>query len=378
MKRILTILSLVASLSMADSGPLGLVLSGGGAKGAYEVGVWKALSEVGLTNRIAAISGTSVGSINAALFAAVGDSGSCAALWENEIGKAFQFNTNLVVKAFGEVGRRKVEQVYSRMRENIEADKKSAARKRGCAVSELPPEVVLDIEEECAAVAQNRLIIELPKWKAFSYMLEDFDETESLDGFLSSEILHSLVVRTIPNSFPKSAPAVYATALRKKRQGVSFSAVRFSLAGESPDRHASMICASTCIPFVFGSYGIDGETYIDGGFEKKGGDNVPLAPILENHPDIKTVVVVFLENLYDNPDLNKKKRQQLINQIARNEALAQTKGVELISIIPSENIGGAFGGWQGVFDASPETAKHLIELGRKDARKKLREAGLAE
>ena len=362
------LLSLVASLSMADSGPLGLVLSGGGAKGAYEVGVWEAMTEAGLTNRIAAISGTSVGSINAALFAAVGDSRTCATLWKNEIGKAFRFNTNLVAKVFGEDGRNKVEKVYARMRENVEKDKKSAARKRGCAVSELPPEVVSDIEEECATVAQNRLIIELPKWKAFSNMLEDFDETESLDGFLSSEILHSLVVRTIPNSFPESAPAVYATALRKKRQGVSFSAVRFSLAGESPDRRASIICASTCIPFVFGSYGIDGETYIDGGFEKHGGDNVPLEPILENHPEIKTVIIVYLD---DAKHLNKKR-------FDKNRSTAAAAGVRLVEIVPSENIGRGFDGWQGVFDASPETAKHLIELGRKDARKKLREAGLTE
>ena len=47
-----------------------------------------------------------------------------------------------------------------------------------------------------------------------------------------------------------------------------------------------------------------------------------------------------------------------------------------MEIIPSEDIGGAFGGWEGVFDASPETARRLIELGRKDARKVLAEAGL--
>ena len=52
------------------------------------------------------------------------------------------------------------------------------------------------------------------------------------------------------------------------------------------------------------------------------------------------------------------------------------KGVRLVEIIPTEDIGGAFGGWKGVFDAAPDTAKHLIELGRKDARKALMEAGM--
>lgn len=45
----------------------GLVLSGGGGKGAYEVGVIKALVEAGV--KIAAVSGASVGALNAALFA---------------------------------------------------------------------------------------------------------------------------------------------------------------------------------------------------------------------------------------------------------------------------------------------------------------------
>lgn len=47
----------------------GLVLSGGGGKGAYEVGVWKALLEYGIAQKTQAISGTSVGGLNSALFA---------------------------------------------------------------------------------------------------------------------------------------------------------------------------------------------------------------------------------------------------------------------------------------------------------------------
>ncbi|MDD6327520.1 MAG: patatin-like phospholipase family protein [Eubacteriales bacterium] len=47
----------------------GLVLSGGGGKGAYQVGVLKALKENGKLNDVVAISGASIGSINAMLFA---------------------------------------------------------------------------------------------------------------------------------------------------------------------------------------------------------------------------------------------------------------------------------------------------------------------
>ena len=45
----------------------GLVLSGGGGKGAYEAGVLRALAETGFMEKIGAVSGSSVGGLNAAL-----------------------------------------------------------------------------------------------------------------------------------------------------------------------------------------------------------------------------------------------------------------------------------------------------------------------
>ncbi|MGR5411007.1 patatin-like phospholipase family protein [Vibrio sp. PNB22_8_1] len=59
---------------------IGLVLSGGGGKGAYEVGVWKAMDQLGLAKDIVAVSGTSVGALNAALFAQ-GDLAKAEAAW---------------------------------------------------------------------------------------------------------------------------------------------------------------------------------------------------------------------------------------------------------------------------------------------------------
>lgn len=48
---------------------VGLVLSGGGGKGAYELGVWKAIRELGLDRYVKAVSGASIGAMNAMLFA---------------------------------------------------------------------------------------------------------------------------------------------------------------------------------------------------------------------------------------------------------------------------------------------------------------------
>ncbi|MEI0562963.1 patatin-like phospholipase family protein [Brachyspira pulli] len=63
---------------------LGLVLDGGGGKGAYQIGVWKYLKEVGLDNNIKAISGTSVGGLNACLFA-LNDYELAETLWTQKI-----------------------------------------------------------------------------------------------------------------------------------------------------------------------------------------------------------------------------------------------------------------------------------------------------
>ena len=96
------LLSSLASLALLSAPcraePLGLVLSGGGAKGAYQIGVWKALCEKGLDGDVAAISGTSVGAINAALFALVPDPARCVELWREVSSTAFSVNSQAVDK----------------------------------------------------------------------------------------------------------------------------------------------------------------------------------------------------------------------------------------------------------------------------------------
>ena len=58
----------------------GIVLEGGGAKGSYQIGAWKALKEAGL--RIRGIAGVSVGSLNGALIC-MDDLEKAEYIWEN-------------------------------------------------------------------------------------------------------------------------------------------------------------------------------------------------------------------------------------------------------------------------------------------------------
>lgn len=58
----------------------GIVLEGGGARGAYQVGAWKALREAGI--KIRGVAGTSVGALNGALIC-MDDLEKAEAIWEN-------------------------------------------------------------------------------------------------------------------------------------------------------------------------------------------------------------------------------------------------------------------------------------------------------
>ena len=61
---------------------IGLVLGGGGGKGAYQIGVWKALREYKIDKYITYLSGTSIGSLNSLLFL-TGDLDNAINVWAN-------------------------------------------------------------------------------------------------------------------------------------------------------------------------------------------------------------------------------------------------------------------------------------------------------
>lgn len=70
---------------MENQGPesknWGLVLNGGGGKGAYQIGVFKALRENKMSDKIIAVAGTSAGGLNACLWQF--DDATCEAAWNS-------------------------------------------------------------------------------------------------------------------------------------------------------------------------------------------------------------------------------------------------------------------------------------------------------
>jgi len=330
---------------MANASQLSLVLSGGGAKGAYEVGVWQALHEAGLAGNVAAVSGTSIGAVNAALFASWPDPKGAERLWLENLGKVFVANNRLLQMASE---RKFAEFLEGKMREYAEI--------AGLSVENLPNDSKKAIEQAARAEFSRKGIL-----KDITSALETYRKSfagEATDGLCDGHALRGVLVGNLPKNWPRATPRVYVTALdRDNRKPCTFCLNE----GSSEDRILRLL-ASTALPVVFPPVEIDGKVYVDGGWEERGGDNVPIGPILDNHPQIRTIIVVYLK------DKNHIKPEQR----SRVREAAKKKSVRLVEIIPSEDIGG----WMGVFDASPETARRLIELGRKDARKVLAEAGL--
>ncbi len=78
--------------------PYGLVLEGGGARGAYQIGVWKALKEAGI--HFEAIAGTSVGALNGAM------------ICMDDIDKAYYLWRNISHSQILDVDQERMEEIY--------------------------------------------------------------------------------------------------------------------------------------------------------------------------------------------------------------------------------------------------------------------------
>ncbi len=313
---------------------VGLVLAGGGAKGAYEIGVWKALRETGVAERIQVFSGSSVGAINATLFASVGDADECIRLWREAVGKVFTCNTN----EMQEVIQRPFDD-YEEVREDFMKGKKEGEE--------------LTAGEEVAA---GVLVALSTLFRAAERMDNAMQGVSNSVGVCNSSQFREVLKRSLPEKWSSCPPYVYVTAVEKGAGKMR----TFLLNGNKRERVIDCLMASTAIPVIFDSVRIDGVEYMDGGVEARGGDNVPVRPICEKHPEVKTIFVVYLGG-------GRGRTRQIGATVG--------SGVKVIDIFPSRSIGGGLGGIEGTFDLSREKIDELVALGYRDAMRALRENG---
>jgi len=225
----------------------GLVLSGGGAKGAFEIGVWRWLERTGLIRKIRGISGTSVGALNSVLF-------SCTDLAEaEEIWRSIRQDDLTHV--------------------NQESLKKAAeVFLKTIALTVVKPVSLPMIIKDLLPLAGETFFIQKK--------LNEIAEQVLGDQFPQDKIVFSCLAR---QSLQEQAEPPIELVL-----GTFHNADYYCLNGRKKSEISNMVLASAALPFVYESIEINHFEYRDGGCR----DNTPYMPLVKS--GFKKLIVVHL------------------------------------------------------------------------------------
>lgn len=227
---------------------VGLVLSGGGAKGAYQVGVVRALAELGIT--VDAVSGASIGSLNAAMVAG---------------------SPSLHVAA------QQMQAVWS----SLTGNDHPLQLKTG--------EVILKLLVAVAAVyGQHTLLAPVASLVA-KHVLDS--------GLCCPQHVERLVRKSLPlaqlsTGLPLWVSAYPSDGLIEDMKGIlqailgtedTKESTFFRLNALKQDEQVRILLASGAIPLAFPSQKIKGQKYVDGGIGgwQRAEGNTPIKPLVE-------------------------------------------------------------------------------------------------
>lgn len=211
---------------------LGIVLDGGGGKGAYQIGVWKYLKESKLYNSISAISGTSVGGLNSCLFA-LDEYNLAETIWTQKI----------------------QDKILS---------------------------IDIDIKEICSKIA---LQFGIQNFVPGASIISFFTML-STRGYFSRKGLIEILDEYIDlNELSKMEFPIYATCVELPL----FETRYFKLNGYDTETIKKILLATSAIPIIFPKEEIEGKYYYDGGIK----DNSPITPLYEE--GCTDIIVIHLK-----------------------------------------------------------------------------------
>ena len=214
---------------------IGLVLSGGGAKGAYQVGMFRAMEELGLAGNITAMSGCSIGAYAAVIYAIRG----------NDAYRDFLY------------------------------DFPSMLEEGNC----LPEEITEASKQAVAAgeVSKKQFLEERRFWKYEALGLRRY-----IDALVSAGALERTGIRV----------NVCAYSLEQEKP------VYFDLNALSDREKSAAIIGSGSLQYLFKPSAVRGEHFLDGGIipeictSPAPADKIPLKPLAEEETDF--VLINFL------------------------------------------------------------------------------------
>lgn len=282
---------------------IGLVLAGGGAKGAYQVGVWRALCESGLAGRVTGISGVSIGAINTPLFLRGG--------WR----EAYELWLQLSDPDFRRAQRAEIERLT-----------RAYERRRG--QSALPPEWLEFMED---------IFISQPELERHVFPVIKSISPDTFREFA----LYSAV--TPLEEAPLLLPGLLAPETPPFSDGIADETAHYiSWRGLSNMDITQLLMASSAIPPAYSPVTFRGRAYYDGGFY----DNVPIFPLYQ--AGFRKFIVVELKRERGRPW----------------RMPADAEPCEFRAVRPGSGFNDDF---LAVFELTPEITRERVRRGYEDA-----------
>lgn len=314
----------------------GVVFCGGGAKGAYQIGVWKRLRELGLEDRFKGVSGASVGALNSLLFAQ-GDLEPAAEVWLS-IRQENMTRPGPALKTFLETA-------------GVTVGTKAAAS----ALAGIPGHWIatgLDIMAATRLGTPYYLAGSVFTAGAMAYALNRWSTSA---GLFSREFLEDMIEnRLSPEKIRQADKLVYSalTALSFPHQPGEGGDLRSIFLNTEYHCWQSLsfpeikerVLASAALPAAYAPIRLDGRIYVDGGVI----DNSPVRPLAET--GFSTILVVHLSS-----PIEVRKRAEAKKQIER-----ATGDSKIIHIWPSKSLG-------ETLEISRELTLERMDLGYADA-----------
>lgn len=255
---------------MSEYGKVGLVLSGGGAKGAYQVGVVKALVEFGIPVHI--MSGASIGSLNGAVLASA---------------------PNLAV------GAARLEEIWMELAQDSPLKRQSPSYLKLLFAAGLRESLVLAVAHSLLATAQS-YGLPIPEKLHQTLHAGMMDDTP-LKALLDKYIDHNALSNGIP--FYVSVFKSFGSPLDLIRVLIAELGLLESRESEfihiqlKPElERKELLLASAAIPIAFAPRQVNGTIYSDGGQGgwRKAQGNTPISPLIDAGCDV--VIVTHLSD----------------------------------------------------------------------------------
>ena len=219
---------------------IGLVLSGGGSKGAYEAGVFKAIRELDIAKNISVISGTSIGTVNGLMFS-MNDNNVIESSWASVSYSRFILNEDSVRDKKMSYD---IKRIYSGEKSSI---KNHLAR-----------------QEDIGLLSQLGV-------------------RQFIEEYINMNVIK------------KSGRTIYDCAYNINLGYPEY----FKLNDYTDNEVIDITLASCAIPFIFKPIQFNGYKYADGGiispkYTNKNIDNVPIKPVIKHNCDI--IIVIYLSH----------------------------------------------------------------------------------